>query len=97
MAKETKKSKKAAAADTGNTQPSGDDANTSRQIVVHAQYIKDLSFENMKRAIIYGSAFASLTVEKFGTDNITYLKQEDLNARIDRFKALVQVDIKAID
>jgi len=58
---------------------------------------KDLSFENMKRAIIYGSAFASLTVEKFGTDNITYLKQEDLNARIDRFKALVQVDIKAID
>jgi sugar/nucleoside kinase (ribokinase family) len=58
---------------------------------------KDLSFENMKRAIIYGSAFASLTVEKFGTDKITYLKQEDLNARIDRFKALVQVDIKAID
>ena len=46
MAKDTKKSKKPAATDNGNTQPSGDDANTARQIVVHAQYIKDLSFEN---------------------------------------------------
>ena len=46
MAKDTKKSKKPAAADNGSTQPSGDDANTARQIVVHAQYIKDLSFEN---------------------------------------------------
>ena len=46
MAKDTKKSKKPAAADNSSTQPSGDDANTARQIVVHAQYIKDLSFEN---------------------------------------------------
>ena len=58
MAKETKKSKKAAAADTGNTQPSGDNANTSRQIVVHAQYIKDLSFENPNapRVLIEGAS-----------------------------------------
>ena len=58
---------------------------------------KDLSFENMKRAIIYGSALASLTVEKFGTDKIAYLKSKDLNDRIERFKALVEVDIKQID
>ena len=58
---------------------------------------KDLSFENMKRAIIYGSALASLTVEKFGTDKIAYLKSEDLNNRIKRFKDLVEVDIKQID
>tara|TARA_B110000977_G_C10966415_1_gene450596 strand:+ start:190 stop:1119 length:930 start_codon:yes stop_codon:yes gene_type:complete len=57
----------------------------------------DLSFENMKRAIIYGSAFASLTVEKFGTDRIAYLDPEDLNTRMKRFKALVQVDIKLTD
>tara|TARA_B110000977_G_scaffold199390_1_gene286621 strand:- start:2383 stop:3312 length:930 start_codon:yes stop_codon:yes gene_type:complete len=57
----------------------------------------DLSFENMKRAIIYGSAFASLTVEKFGTDRIAYLNQDDINARIKRFESLVQVDIKLID
>ncbi len=58
---------------------------------------KNLSFENMKRAIIYGSAMASLTVEKFGTDKIAYLKSKDLNDRIERFKALVEVDIKQID
>ena len=55
---------------------------------------KDLSFENMKRAIIYGSAMASLTVEKFGTDKIAYLKSDDLNNRIKKFKSLVEVDIK---
>jgi len=58
---------------------------------------KDLSFGNMKRAIIYGSAMASLTVEKFGTDKIAYLKSKDINDRIERFKALVEVDIKQID
>ena len=58
---------------------------------------KDLSFENMKRAIIYGSALASLTVEKFGTDKIAYLKSDDLNDRINRFKDLVEVDIKQVD
>ena len=58
---------------------------------------KDLSFENMKRAIIYGSALASLTVEKFGTDKIAYLKPTQINERIETFKALVQVDIKLVD
>ena len=58
---------------------------------------KDLSFDNMKRAIIYGSALASITVEKFGTDKIAYLDQETLNNRIEEFKSLVQVDIKLID
>ena len=58
---------------------------------------KDLSFDNMKRAIIYGSALASLTVEKFGTDKISNLDQETLNERIQEFKDLVQVDIKLVD
>ena len=58
---------------------------------------KDLSFENMKRAVIYGSALASLTVEKFGTDNITYLKSSELNERIKIFKDLVEVDIMQIN
>ena len=51
---------------------------------------KDLSFENMKRAIIYGSALASLTVEKFGTDKIAYLKSDDLNDRIKSLKILLK-------
>jgi len=58
---------------------------------------KDLSFDNMKRAIIYGSALASLTVEKFGTDKIAYLSEEAINTRIKNFKSLVEVDIQLID
>ena len=58
---------------------------------------KDLSFDNMKRAIIYGSALASLTVEKFGTDKIAYLSELAINTRIENFKSLVQVDIQLID
>ena len=57
----------------------------------------DLSCDNMKRAIIYGSALASLTVEKFGTEKISYLTQDDLNHRIESFKSLVEVDVKLLD
>ena len=46
MAKDINKSKAATAKDNGKAQESGDNANTDRRILVHAQYIKDLSFEN---------------------------------------------------
>lgn len=46
MAKATGKSKTAATKDNGSTQKSRRNANTNHQILVHAQYIKDLSFEN---------------------------------------------------
>ena len=46
MAKDNKKPKKTATVDNGSIEPSSDDANPTRQIVVHAQYVKDLSFEN---------------------------------------------------
>ena len=49
----------------------------------------DVSFENMKRAVVYGSALASFTVEEFGTDNIKAVTQKDLEARMDAFKALM--------
>ena len=57
MAKNTKKSKKPATTDNGSTQPSDGDANTTRQIIVHTQYIKDLSFENPNapRVLIEGA------------------------------------------
>ena len=57
MAKDNRKSKKTAAADNGSTGPLGDDANAARQIIVHAQYIKDLSFENPNapRVLIEGA------------------------------------------
>ena len=43
----------------------------------------------MKRAVVYGSALASFTVEEFGTDNIKAVTQKDLEARMDAFKALM--------
>ena len=46
MANNTKKSKATTAKDNGNAQKSDDSKNTDRRILVHAQYIKDLSFEN---------------------------------------------------
>jgi sugar/nucleoside kinase (ribokinase family) len=54
---------------------------------------KDISFENMKRAIIYASAMASFTVEKFGTERLIGLSQKDIEKRLQEFIDLVQFDI----
>ena len=53
----------------------------------------DISFENMKRAVINGSAMASFCVEKFGTQKLTKINQNDVDARINEFVNLVQFDI----
>ena len=53
----------------------------------------DVSFENMKRAVINGSAMASFCVEKFGTQKLTEITQDDVNARINDFVNLVKFDI----
>lgn len=54
---------------------------------------KDLSFDNMKRAIIYGSALASFCVEKFGTEKLQNLSADDVDERVQQFVDLVQFDI----
>jgi sugar/nucleoside kinase (ribokinase family) len=54
---------------------------------------KDISFENMKRAIIFGSAMASFTVEKFGTERLIGLTQKDVEDRVQQFVDLVEFDI----
>jgi sugar/nucleoside kinase (ribokinase family) len=54
---------------------------------------KDISFENMKRAIIFGSAMASFCVEKFGTEKLIGLKQKEVDARVQAFIDLVQCEI----
>ncbi|MCD6066208.1 MAG: ydjH [Bacteroidetes bacterium] len=54
---------------------------------------KDISFENMKRAIIYASAMASFTVEKFGTERLIGLSQQNIDDRLQEFIDLVQFDI----
>jgi sugar/nucleoside kinase (ribokinase family) len=53
----------------------------------------DISFENMKRAIIYGSAMASFCVEKFGVERIHDLNQNELNARLQDFINLSHFEI----
>lgn len=58
---------------------------------------EDVSFENMKRAIIYGSVMASFCVEKFGTERIENLTQAEIEARAAQFMALSQVDMKIVE
>lgn len=53
----------------------------------------DTSFENMKRAIIVGSALASFCVEQFGTKKIENITQEEINNRISKFVTLVDFEM----
>jgi sugar/nucleoside kinase (ribokinase family) len=57
---------------------------------------RDISFENMKRGIIYGSAMASFCVEKFGLERLINLTQEEIDERIQQFVNLVQFDIALV-
>lgn len=57
---------------------------------------KDISFENMKRAIIFGSAMASFCVEKFGTERLQNLTQAEVDERVQQFIDLVQFDISLV-
>lgn len=54
----------------------------------------DVSFDNMKRAVIYGSNFASFCVEKFGTERMQNLSQEEIQVRLKQFKELTQFEIE---
>jgi sugar/nucleoside kinase (ribokinase family) len=56
----------------------------------------DISFENMKNAIIYGSAMASFCVEKFGTERLVDLKTSEMETRINQFKNLVQFNLSSV-
>jgi sugar/nucleoside kinase (ribokinase family) len=53
----------------------------------------DYSFENMKRAIIAGSALASFCVEKFGTQRLAEINKQDLNLRINEFVKLTNFEM----
>ena len=53
----------------------------------------DISFDNMKRAIIHGSAMASFCVEKFGTEKLLNITKTDLNNRIEEFVSLANFEM----
>ena len=54
----------------------------------------DISFENMKRAVIYGSNFASFCVEKFGVERMLELTEDEVRNRLRQFKQLTQFEIE---
>lgn len=56
----------------------------------------DVSFDNMKRAIIAGSALASFCVEKFGTQRLTEITKENIDARIQEFVALTNFEMTTV-
>lgn len=60
----------------------------------HLARTKDISFENMKSAIIVGSAMASFCVEKFGTTRLKEIGRQDIESRIQQFRDLVNFDIQ---
>ncbi len=54
---------------------------------------EDLSFENMKRALIYGSAMASFCVEAFSVERLLNLDQATINSRVQQFVNLTRFDV----
>jgi len=62
----------------------------------HIAKTKDISFENMKTAIIVGSAMASFCVEKFGPQRMKEITKADIDARLSEFVQLVNFDIDLV-
>jgi sugar/nucleoside kinase (ribokinase family) len=73
--------------------PTGAGDSFAGGFIGHLAATKDLSFENMKRAVIFGSAMASFCVEKFGPDRLKEISDEELAARVNVFIDLVDFDI----
>lgn len=62
----------------------------------HLARTKDVSFENMKTAIIVGSAMASFCVEKFGPERLKEITKGDIDKRLAQFQELVSFDIELV-
>ncbi|HEY0977329.1 MAG TPA: PfkB family carbohydrate kinase [Flavobacteriales bacterium] len=60
-------------------------------------HTQDHSFDNLKRAIIVGSALASFTCEKFGIERLVEITREDIDRRIHQFVELVDFDIELVE
>jgi sugar/nucleoside kinase (ribokinase family) len=55
---------------------------------------RDVTFENMKAAVIYGSTLASFCVERFGTERLLTLTKEEIAQRAKAFLDLTDVDLQ---
>jgi sugar/nucleoside kinase (ribokinase family) len=68
--------------------PTGAGDSFAGGFIGHLSKSNDLTFENMKTAVIYGSVMASFCVEKFGTEKLTEITQEDVKRRAEEFVSL---------
>jgi sugar/nucleoside kinase (ribokinase family) len=64
--------------------------------IAHIAKTKDISFDNMKTAIIVGSAMASFCVEKFGTQRLREISVSDIHDRVQQFVQLATFDISLV-
>lgn len=62
----------------------------------HIDHTKNISFENMKTAIIVGSAMASFCVEAFGPQRLKEISKGDIDSRLKEFVQLVNFDISLV-
>ena len=74
------------------TDPTGAGDTFAGGFMGHIARTGDLSFENLRRAIVYGSVMASFCVEAFGPEKLKHLTEEDIINRYERFKDLVRFD-----
>jgi len=74
--------------------PTGAGDSFAGGFVGHLSRTKDISFENMKTAIIFGSVMASFCVEKFGTERLREITKEEIDVRLQQFQDLVNFDIE---
>ena len=72
--------------------PTGAGDSFAGGFIGHLAKTKNISFDNMKTAIIMGSVIASFCVEKFGTERLKEITEHDINARLQDFVQLVNFD-----
>lgn len=74
--------------------PTGAGDSFAGGFAAHLAKTQDYSFDNMKTALIVGSAIASYTVEKFGTERLSEINKKMLKERIEEFKKLTAFEIQ---
>jgi len=72
--------------------PTGAGDSFAGGFIGYLEQTNDISFENMKRAIYFGSVMASFCVEKFGTEKLTNITQKDIDKRLQEFIKLVKIE-----
>ncbi len=76
--------------------PTGAGDSFAGGFIGHIANSGDISFENMKRGIIVGSAMASFCVEKFGATRLKEITRTEISSRIEQFRELVSFDIELV-